>query len=71
MDRTIGADTEAQLAELERDAQRLHDRGVLDAEGLGHRRAVVAGIRRVYASGREDLATHLLQAWRQHGLTTS
>ena len=28
---TIGADTEAELAELERDAQRLHDDGRLDA----------------------------------------
>ena len=70
MPRTIGADTEEQLTRLERDAQRLHDCGVLDAEGLGHQRAVVAGIRRVHASGREDLARHLLQAWRQHGRTT-
>ena len=67
MQDTIGADTEAELTELERDAQRLHDDGMLDAEGLGHQRAVVAGIRRVHASGREDLARHLLRAWRQHG----
>lgn len=71
MDRTIGADTEAELAEMERDAQRLHASGALDAEGLGYRRAVVAGIRRVHASGRADLATHLLQAWRQQGRRAS
>ena len=71
MNRTIGADTEEELAELERDAQRLHDCGALDTEGLGHRRAVVAGIRRVRASGREDLARHLLQAWREHGIKAS
>lgn len=70
MNKTIGADTEEQLVALERDAQRLHECGALDAEGLGHRRAVVAGIRRVYASGREDLARHLLHAWRQHGINT-
>jgi hypothetical protein len=68
MNRTIGADTEEELVELERDAQRLHECGALDADGLGHRRAVVAGIRRVRDSGREDLARHLLHAWRQHGL---
>lgn len=65
---TIGADTEEELAALERDAQRLHECGVLDSEGLGHRRAVVAGIRRVRASGREDLARHLLHAWREQGI---
>lgn len=67
MNWTIGADTEEELLELERDAQRLHDSGMLDSEQLSHRRAVVAGIRRVRASGREDLARHLLQAWCQHG----
>ncbi|HSK92187.1 MAG TPA: hypothetical protein VK875_12840 [Euzebyales bacterium] len=67
MNGTIGAGTEEQLAEMERDAQQLHRSGELDAEGLSHRMAVVAGIRRVYASGREDLARHLLRAWRGQG----
>lgn len=60
---TIGVDTEEGLVEIERDAARLHASGLLDAEGLSHRRAVVAGIRRVRASGREDLASQLLHAW--------
>lgn len=71
MNRTIGADTEEELVELERDAQRLHECGVLDSVALGHRRAVVAGIRRVRASGREDLARNLLAAWLEHGARAS
>lgn len=71
MNQTIGADTEEQLIELERAAQQMHDCGRLDAEGLGYRRSVVAGIRRMYASGREDLARQLLHAWRQHGIDAS
>lgn len=67
MHRTIGADTEAQLDELERDVQRLHADGALDANGLGQQRAVIAGIRRVHATGRTDLARYLLRAWREHG----
>jgi hypothetical protein len=63
----IGADTEAQLAQIERDAAQLHRCGLLDAEGLSHQLAVVAGIRRVRASGREDLAEQLLHAWQAQG----
>jgi hypothetical protein len=64
---TIGADTEAQLVQMEREAAQLHRCGLLDAEGLSHQLAVVAGIRRVRASGREDLANQLLRAWQAHG----
>ena len=60
---TIGVDTEDDLERIERDAARLHAAGLLDAAGLSHRLAVVAGIRRVRARGREDLAWQLLQAW--------
>jgi hypothetical protein len=67
VDSAIGADTEAEMAQLERDAAQLHRCGMLDAEGLSHQLAVVAGIRRVHASGREDLATQLLRAWQAHG----
>lgn len=59
----IGVDTEDDLARIEREAARLHASGLLDATGLSHRLAVVAGIRRVRASGRDDLAYQLLQAW--------
>ncbi len=59
----IGADTEEDLERIERDAARLHAAGLLDAYGLSHRMAVVAGIRRVRDSGREDLAWQLLHAW--------
>jgi hypothetical protein len=59
----IGADTEDDLGKIERDAARLHAAGLLDAEGVSHRMAVVAGIRRVRESGREDLAWQLLRAW--------
>ena len=59
----IGVDTEDDLDRIERDAARLHAAGLLDATGLSHRLAVVAGIRRVRASGREDLAWQLLHAW--------
>jgi hypothetical protein len=64
---TIGADTEAQLTQMERDAAQLHRCGLLDAEGLSHQLAVVAGIRRVRASGRDDLADQLLRAWQAQG----
>lgn len=67
MNSTIGAETEAQLAQMERDAAQLHRCGMLDAEGLSHQLAVVAGIRRVHASGREDLADQLLRAWQAQG----
>lgn len=67
MHTTIGADTEAQLAQMERDAAQLHRCGLLDAEGLSHQLAVVAGIRRVRASGRDDLADQLLRAWQAQG----
>jgi hypothetical protein len=59
----IGVDTEDDLDRIERDAARLHAAGLLDAAGLSDRMAVVAGIRRVRASGREDLAWQLLHAW--------
>lgn len=62
----IGVDTEDdldRLDEIERDAARLHAAGLLDTVGLSHRMAVVAGIRRVRASGRDDLAWQLLDAW--------
>ncbi|CAN5921407.1 hypothetical protein BH23ACT10_BH23ACT10_30150 [soil metagenome] len=59
----IGADTEDDLGKIERDAARLHAAGLLNAEGVSHRMAVVAGIRRVRDSGREDLAWQLLHAW--------
>lgn len=71
MNHTIGADTEEELREMECEAQRLHARGMLDAEGLSHRMAVVAGIRRVRASGRDDLARQLLQAWRADGINAT
>ena len=64
MNTTIGADTEAQLAQIERDAAQLHRCGLLDGEGLSDQLAVVAGIRRVRASGRADLADQLLRAWQ-------
>lgn len=59
----IGVDTEEDLARIEQEAARLHACGLLDAAGLSHRLSVVAGIRRVRASGRDDLAYQLLQAW--------
>ncbi len=59
----IGVDTEDDLVKIERDAARLHAAGLLDAHGLSHRLAVVAGIRRVRDNGREDLAWQLLHAW--------
>jgi hypothetical protein len=62
----IGVDTEDDLDRIERDAAHLHAAGLLDATGLSHRMAVVAGIRRVRASGREDLAWQLLHAWLNH-----
>lgn len=62
----IGADTEDDLERIEQEAARLHASGLLDETGLSHRLAVVAGIRRVRASGREDLAWQLLHAWLQN-----
>ncbi|HSK98119.1 MAG TPA: hypothetical protein VK891_15950 [Euzebyales bacterium] len=67
MHTTVGADTEAQLTQMERDAAQLHRCGLLDADGLSHQLAVVAGIRRVRASGRDDLADQLLRAWQAQG----
>ena len=68
MNPTIGADTEEELTQMERETQRLHSCGMLDARSFNHRMAVVAGIRRVHASGRADLARYLLEAWRAHGV---
>lgn len=62
----IGVDTEDDLERIEQDAIRQHASGLLDADGLSDRLAVVAGIRRVRDSGREDLAWQLLDAWRSH-----
>lgn len=60
----IGVETEDDLARIEQEAIRLHAAGLLDADALNDRMAVVAGIRRVRASGREDLAWQLLHAWQ-------
>lgn len=69
----IGATTidDLDLDRIEREAARLHAGGILDERDLDQRLAVVAGIRRVRATGRDDLARSLLRAWLDHADATA